>query len=81
MLCDPNNNELNYTCIYQIIITFSMGAHFAENLPRRGRAVMFICLFCCMAPVGVSMGLLVSSFKTGELGAIDVVEGVLQVLS
>lgn len=68
--------------IHKLIIVFSLGFNFAENLKHKRNAILFIVIFATLSPIGIAIGTgLVGGDPDGESVALDVINGMLQGIS
>jgi len=68
--------------IHKLIIVFSLGFSFAENLKHKRNAILFIVIFSFLSPVGIAIGTcLMAGDPEGQSLGLDVTNGILQGVS
>ena len=67
--------------VHKIIIAFTLGLQFAEHLPNRRRAVIFIIIFSLMAPIGIGIGTSVTEATSQETLTQGIASATLQGLA
>ena len=66
--------------VHKLIMAFTSGLRFAESLPSMLHAVLYVCAFAAMSPIGIGIGLAVT--ETGQHGlSTDAASSVLQGLA
>ena len=67
--------------VHKIVIAFSLGIQFAENIKHTTRAVLFIVFFAVMSPLGTAIGTAMTESGSGESTAVSIASVILQGLS
>ena len=54
--------------IHKVVVAFSLGTQFAENVTHRKRSMLFMVIFSFVSPIGIAIGIAISEGDTGGIG-------------